>query len=244
MKAFKNKNISLYCEKGIILAAITRGGDNTITVYRPVGLTAVKGFSMKHGYDEVAPHLYEKDYNFERASIPYIVFPFYWNFAVSGEIPTFKALAEQYIEWFCTESADGTLSIKEEFESNAGSFRREALIGRIARAYASYLRELDLLLQLSQYADIEASYSFQDDLKGYDIVVESNSRLYGLATYWGSVASRHDRERKSGLHNTQHSIHKVEMPADASNTVCVNGIYLYSETYVSLIHRYLTDARH
>jgi len=132
--------------------------------------------------------------------IPPIVYIYYSLFVRKNKIPTINDIFDCYIKTFCKKNENDTFLFKEQFITDKNIiFKENELKARIARAYNSFNRELELLANLSYfYKDqFNIKYMFSKDyFEGIDILIEYNDKQYGLATYIDSKRSNYYRYKK------------------------------------------------
>ena len=163
---------------------------------------------------------YEKEYEetgkvINNALENYKMIPFaymyYYLLARTSLIPTPIDVCNNYIEFFCVKNEDNTYSFKEEYllsEDNI-KFEKNELLARILRAYNSYNREVDLLIQLNNDTDISFSYDTLTDIcDGIDILAKYNEKTFGIASFLGTRRSNSFKNKKNSF---RHDYSKMEM---------------------------------
>lgn len=130
----------------------------------------------------------------ENFFIPAIVHMYYYLLVTTGKIPTIEELCNAYIDKY-TEKVFKDYQIKKEYRNGTKNvyFQLNDLKGRICRAYNSFHREVDLLLQLFEFCgeEFDFYYSFKEDYSnGVDLVAYAkDGQRYDIATYFSSARS-------------------------------------------------------
>lgn len=191
----------------------------------------------------------------ENAMLPAIVHTYYSLLVILGRVPTIEEVCKSYTDSY-TENAeeDGKLRLKKDYRTNKSTkelvFTVNELHARICRAYNSYHREVDLLLQLIEaYGDeYNFYYSFEEDYwQGVDIVATSKSgQRYDIATYFSSRRSKNFKKAKN---TTRHEYKNINIDVIAcfegqsKNVVTVGDARLYNNLAVKQVYAELTKER-
>lgn len=204
---------------------------------------------------------YQKKYNklggkscinkeLENFMIPPIVYVYYSLFVRTTHIPNIDEISNCYIKTFCIQNEDGTYSLKEQFLNKQKNitFQINELEARIARAYNSFNRELELLANLSVfYKDkLKIAYKFSKDYyKGIDILLQYNEKQYGLATYIHSKRSNQYRSKKVDYRHDFSNINMISVVAYLSGENCNMKYYgdvaTYSDEVVHDIYKQICN---
>lgn len=183
----------------------------------------------------------------ENFKIPAIVHTYYSLLITLGRVPTVKELCETYIDTYA-EKICTKYQIKKAYRNGPKNvvFTENELKGRICRAYNSYHREVDLLLQLLEsYGDeYKFYYSFEEDyFNGVDIVAISNKgKRYDISTYFSSTRSLEFKKKKNEERHDYKNI-SIDLLAHFSgpekNVETVGDVKLYSKASTEYIYKEL-----
>lgn len=192
-----------------------------------------------------------RDDELENFRIPAIVYIYYRLLIISGKIPTIDELCQSYIDTYIEKYQD-KYQLKKEYRTGTKNvlFSLDSLKGRICRAYNSYHREVDLLLQLFEaYGDeFNFYYSFNEDyFNGVDIVVFSkDNKRFDISTYFSSKRSLSFKKKKN---EELHSYKNISIDLLAyfegpeKNVIKIGDVKLYDENAVKFIYSELTKKR-
>lgn len=175
----------------------------------------------------------------ENYGIPAMNFIYYWSFHKRGKIPSMEEFFDDYIKTYCDVLDAETIRFKKHFDSRQGVFKKKHLIGRLFRAYYSFHREIDLLYQFAAYDGIDIQYSFKNDRKGIDFIIQYKGNTFGIASYVGSKKSNAWKEVKNNTRHDYSQIHMIDMVAhffsgdSEYNCELLNGIAVYSRKFVA-----------
>lgn len=198
---------------------------------------------------------YNKEYNATgKVTCPeienYKMIPFaymyYYFVAINGKIPTPNELSEQYLKVFCEKNLDGTYKFKNKYllDKKNLNFDKNSLVARIMRAYNSYNRELELLINLKEKFKNKAIVKYDsiaDLCCGVDIIVKTKSNEeYGLATYVGTKRSKSYKVKKNTLRHDYSKLNMIDviayMSGDDKNVTKYGDIFVYNKSVVNDIY--------
>ncbi len=219
-------------------------------------------FTVKNFRSQIKNLEYDKFYNaiggknarndnLENFKLPAIVHSYYQLLITQKRIPTVELLCHSYKKKYCKTNKNGLLQLKDEFvEDKNIEFKEEELFGRICRAYNSFHREVDFLLQLiEKYGDkFDFYYSFADDFyKGVDIVcLSKDKKRFDIATYFSSKRSKSYKKTKN---TNRHEYKNINIDVIAvfdgkdKNVVRVGDAKLYNEKAVEYVYQELIKER-
>lgn len=115
-----------------------------------------------------------------------------------------KTLTDKYIETYFLKTRRDSYVLKKEYRLKNDTnyyFTYNDIAGRCYRSYCSLCREIALLLYLNdKYNNLEAIYNYEYDVVyGIDIIVKTQNKNYGLATYINTKESNKHRNYKKIL---------------------------------------------
>ena len=203
------------------------------------------------GYYESIGGRNARDDALENFKMPAIVHTYYSLLILNGKIPTIDELCDNYIDTYIEKCGD-KYQLKKEYRPNSRNilFSIESLKGRICRAYNSYHREVDLLLQLFEaYGnDYTFYYSFEEDyFNGVDIVaISKDGKRFDIATYFSSKRSLLFKKKKNEKLHEYKNI-SIDLLANfegkEKNVIKVGDVKLYDDKAVKFIYSELTKNR-
>lgn len=206
-------------------------------------MASVKENGFSRPYTQQNADLYRSD-AMENHAIPYMAYAFYQFIWDEMKVPSQDEFINKYFELFVQGVRGGKYTFKAQYDSNPITFTREELVGRLSRSYCSYLREIQLMLTLGEYRQIDVEYDFRDDLfGGIDLAIwrKRDDRFFGIASY---VDTARSNEWKQGAKNTSRHSYKDEMidmkaslRRDSNSSVEVNGVKLYSKSFIDGVVR-------
>lgn len=208
-----------------------------------LSLSDIRNQMLKIGYRCPYNHYTYSTYrddNLENSSIPFFNYVFYYLFAKNLKIPTMNEIVHEYIGRYCIRAGNYKYRIKEEYiKNNSFTFTKEALIGRVFRAYYSFFREIDLLWSINQYSDIHAKYRFQADLDGIDLIVFTRTQnKYCLATYWSSNRSKEFKKKKNENRHDYSKYNMIDVVLERGvNDYDMRGISIYNKNTIEDLHK-------
>lgn len=214
---------------------------NTLTVenFR----NQIKNLKYQEYYDSIGGKN-ATDEKVEAYRFPAFVYSYYNLVVMTGKIPTIEELCDNYIETY-TEKVHTKYQLKSEYISGNKNllFKIEDLKGRICRAYNSYHREVDLLLQLiNRYGDkFNFYYDFKEDyFNGVDIVaINSEGKRFDIATYFSSRRSLSFKTKKNDVrHDYKNTCINVlaNFEGPDKNVIRIGDAKLYNEKAVEYIY--------
>ena len=123
----------------------------------------------------------------DKMSFVPMAYGFYFYLVNVGHIPSIETFCNFFLNSFC-EEVDCGYRFKENYSNKPEYvFEKEALFGKICRAYNSFIREFLLLTTLYElqnkesYKDMEIFYDADEDINGgADIVIKANGKTYAL----------------------------------------------------------------
>ncbi len=217
---------------------ITRSGINK----KPLDLNQKKIREQLRRIGFICPYNKETKYEYfsedlERYSIPYMNYIYYYEFYKRQRIPTFEEFLKSYLYIYCDQLNESEYRIKPFFDNENFKFNEKQLMGRVFRSYNSFHREIELLFQLASYDGVEIKYSFQNDLRGIDFIVDFNGKKFGLASYVNTSRSNNWKQIKNTLRHDYSDIEMIDIVANISGNNCncdsCNGIYVYKNDFVA-----------
>ena len=192
-----------------------------------------------------------RDNKLENYKIPAMVHTYYYIFAKTGQIPTVQDVCDEYIKKYVNVFKNGFAALKKEYKPNGEDlvFNVKDLKGRICRAYNSWNREIDLLINLIENYGNEFNfyYSFYDDYKkGVDIVAyDKKGTRFEIATYFSSTSSKKYKEIKNNFrHNYINRQINLEayFEGENANVIEFGDAKLYNNVAVKYIYSELKAA--
>lgn len=187
----------------------------------------------------------------EAYRLPAFVYSYYKLLIMFGKIPTIEELCNNYIDTYA-QKVSTKYQLKRDYIVDGKNilFTIEELKGRICRAYNSYHREVDLLLQLFENYGNEFNfyYSFEEDyFNGVDIVAfDKSGRRFDIATYFSSKRSLSYKKRKN---TSRHEYTNISIDVLANfegpdkNVTKVGDAKLYNTKAVEFIYSEMTKKR-
>lgn len=178
-------------------------------------------------HDQISKIEYEKEYKnngkivdkeIENFQMMPFVFAFYYLLVLNMKIPTPTQVTDFYVKMFCTKIQKGIYTFKPEYldEGRNITFKYTSLKARLLRAYNSYIREIELFMQLKKELKDKANveYSMIDDLyNGVDISVNYNGTKYSLATYVETKRSCGFKNRKNKYRHDYSDFNNIDVKA-------------------------------
>lgn len=210
----------------------------------------IRALKYQEFYDSVGGKAARND-KLENYRLPAIVYSYYFLLITQKRIPTVQKLCESYERRYCEETKDGHLQLKKDYINGKNiQFTRNELQGRICRAYNSYHREVDILLQLieSYGKDYDFYYSFEEDFfKGVDIVCKAkDGTRYDIATYFSSARSKSFKAAKNDHRHEYKNINidvVAEFEGPNKNVITIGDAKLYNKKAVKSVYKELTKKR-
>ena len=244
-----NDLLKNYDDKQIIITASqlsARDPDMGIAITKPANLNLQDfEYDIARMNNSVPYHYGDKSLKneLENNTIPVLVYPVYVFLVENERFPTLQEATLAYINMYCDKIGQSEYRFKEKYhvEGNPRFFYSD-ILGRMYRSYYSFVREIQLLLALSEYDDIEVKYDFRLDLEGADIICTNptTGKIAYIASYVYTPRSMSWKYRKD---NFKHD-HPFDCYIDAiaymgdyrSNTMKVGAAAVYTPKYVSELH--------
>lgn len=205
-------------------------------------------------YDKIHKQIKENDCNFlfkkyacvyskniENYRMIAFSFMFYYLFVTENKIPSLDMLINSYLDTFCVNVENDLYKIKEEYVISYKNiyFAKKEIAGRIARAYQSFIREIELLSKLYKYLPYDISYNLKADLvDGIDIIVTTKENVFGLATYLDNKRTRMYKNKKNvNRHNYNNNMIDVKAitHGENKNTIQLGTINVYNNDVINYI---------
>lgn len=193
-----------------------------------------------------------RDNKLEAYKIPAMVHTYYYLFATTGCVPSPEEVCNAYIAKYVNVFMDGRRgALYKEYKPDGVdlAFKLDDLRGRICRAYNSWHRELDLLLNLIEKHGDEFNfyYSFFDDyIKGVDIVVYDNKKnRCDISTYFCSGISKDYKTIKnSSRHEYKYRTFDAiaYFDGEKKNVIPVGDSFVYDDSVIDEIYQELKTA--
>lgn len=185
--------------------------------------------------------------------IPF-AYMYYYMLAKNLRVPMPDELAEEYINTFCVKNPDGTYKFKDKYLISTSNliFNKNDLIGRIFRAYNSYNRELDLLLQLREKFKGKAVVKYDsvaDLCCGVDLIVTTYNKVkpkeYGLASYVSTSRSSAYKYRKNTLRHDYSKLNMIDviahMGGTEKNIIQCGDVFTYESKVIDKLYKEILD---
>lgn len=250
---FIEDNPIIISKKGIKFRNLRNGGE--IEKLFDLSLRDVhqqlKNLDYKKEYEETGKVKCEEIENYRMIPFAYM---YYYLLAQNLKIPTPTELTDEYLRYFCVRNSDGTYKFKDEYlisEHNL-TFSKNALKARILRAYNSYNRELELLLQLREKFGSKAAIKYDsvaDLCCGIDIIVTTYNKKkpkeYGLATYVNTKRSTAYKTRKNTFRHDYSKLNMIDviakMSGDDKNIKTLGDVFVYDKSVVDNLYKQILD---
>lgn len=188
------------------------------------------------------PEFQEQHREYERTDIPNQAFSFYLFVAMKRRIPNLSEYCQYYFKEYCQQIDNTYFMFKQKYwtgmlEHGLGvatenKFPITACMGRLARAYTTFLREIELYTRL-QDAGCRVQYSFVDDKRGIDLKIFGKSYTYCVKEFVATKKSLEKLDEKEtgkaekwGQKNIYLPLYMSDIYAPA-NIEVINDIYLY-----------------
>ncbi len=182
------------------------------------------------------------DRDYENADIPNQAYSFYLFIVLKKKIPTLSEFCEYYFNQYCIKLDDTYFMFKPKhwtgvLEHGLGVARENrfpitACVGRLARAYTTFLREIELFTRL-QDAGHKVQYSFEDDKYGTDLKIFGHTYTYCVKEFVATRKSLSKLQEKEANKADRFGQKTVYLPLYMSDTYApmnievINNIYLY-----------------
>jgi hypothetical protein len=243
-EVFLRNQFTLCIEGGKITA-----GNAVEQIEKPFAYSKEKmeRFFKLNGFEK--PYRRENEWKYrtdrmEHHAIPYMAYAYYVFVFEKGRCPNLDEFIARYFKQFVVEAGDGKFRFQDKYDGGENfEFSREELVGRLSRAYNSYNRELHLLLSLQEYEGFSVRYDFNEDIfGGIDIVVTRNDgKCFGIASYVDTRRSNEWKEDVKNVRRHEYTVDMIDMKASlkerSDSVLCLNGIDLYSKSFVDSIVR-------
>ena len=175
----------------------------------------------------------------ENYKMPQFSFVYYYFLAENLRIPTPRELIDNYFNLFCIKLNDGKYTFKEEFlYMDNIIFDKNSLEARIFRAYNSYNREVEFLLNiLDKFKEAKIKYDLIDDLlNGIDLSIYYNDKMYGIATYVGTRLAINYKNKKNRNRHDYSNINMIDVIAimfgEDKNVIRIGDTYIYKNEVI------------
>ena len=184
----------------------------------------------------------EQNPEYERTDIPNQAFSFYLFIAMKRRIPSLSEYCQYYFKEHCQQIDNTYFMFKPKYWSGMlehglgvaveNKFPITACVGRLARAYTTFLREVELYTRL-QDAGCKVQYSFADDKRGIDLKIFGKTYTYCVKEFVATkksleklVEKESGKSEKWGQKNIYLPLYMSNIYAPA-NIEIINNIYLY-----------------
>lgn len=223
-----------------IVKKFTLTKDKLYQQFRQIGYTCP--YSRENKQDYISESL-------EHCHIPYMNFVYYYFVWENMRIPSLDEFFNAYIERYCIPVWDmDAYRFSSEYVNLPMFFTREEILGRLARGYNSYNRELQSLLEMKEHKDLKVDWSFRDDtVRGIDMGVTYKNQYFGIASYVNT--SRSVEWKEEYKNTTRHDYSKItmidlkaELQADSESCFDLNGIRLYKPSCIQKLYERITQA--
>ena len=190
------------------------------------------------------PEFQEQHREYEKTDIPNQAFSFYLFVVLKRRIPTLSEYCQYYFKEHCQQIDEVYFKFKPKYwtgmlEHGMGvaienKFPITACVGRLARAYTTFLREVELYTRL-QDAGCKVQYSFVDDKHGIDLKIFGKTCTYCIKEFVATKKSLEKLGEKESGKSEKWGQKIVYLPLHMSNTYApvnievINNVYLYDE---------------
>ena len=190
------------------------------------------------------PEFQKQNTEYEKTDIPNQAFSFYLFVALKRRIPTLTEFCHYYFNEHCQQVDDTYFKFKIKYwtgmlehglgVANENKFPITACVGRLARAYTTFLREIELYTRL-QDDGCNVQYSFLDDIHGIDLKVFGKECTYCIKEFVATRKSLEKLNEKESSKREKFGQKIVYLPLYMSDTYAptnievINNIYLYDD---------------
>lgn len=205
----------------------------------------VREFISKLNYwYESHPEFQHKHHDYENADIPNQAFTFYQYLTLKRKVPTLTQFCEHYFKQYCIKLDDTMFKFKDKYwtgekehgqgVSARNQFPISACVGRLARSYTTFLREIELFTRLND-AGLNVQYSFEDDQHGIDLKIITSKQVYCVKEFVATKNSLRKLAEKDAAHRTRLGQKDIYLPLHMDDTFAprnievLNKIYLYDQ---------------
>lgn len=184
------------------------------------------------------------DKNYENTDIPNQAFSFYLFIVTKRRIPSLSEYVQYYFKEHCTPINDNYFKFKPKYwtgilehgqgVAHENLFPITACVGRLARAYPTFLREIELFTRI-QDAGCRVQYSFHDDCSGIDLKILGDT-IYSVKEFVATKNSLKKLAEKDVNSRARYKEELIYLPLHMSNTYgvpnfeIINNIYIYDQS--------------
>ncbi len=240
---FRDLNIKITKDKVYVISGDLVMGKNNTFSHKDL-TDFIKQYNFCALYNKQNKDEYSQYYNpaIEFYAMPFINYIFYIYFCINLKVPTLEELTDMYLQKYCKQINTDTYSLNDFFIAHGYNitFKKKHILGRIYRAYFSFIRELDILYKIFD-EEIYAYYDFQEDIDGKDITVFLNNKKTYIASFMGTKRSQKYKKRKNNYRHGQEynqlyqNNNIINAVANKNNCEYINNIMVYKPTYIKNI---------
>lgn len=200
------------------------------------------------------PEYVASDKNYENANIPNQCYCFYSFIALKQKLPTLTEFVQFYFKQYAKQLDSEYFMFRPKYwtgqqEHGKGivvenKFPIYALVGRLARAYPTFLREIDVYTRF-QDMGYDVQYSFDDDAKGIDLKIFGQNQTICVKEFIAtknSLAKLAEKEYRK-INNFKQKVCMLPLFMDSKfgvpNFIRLNKIYLYDDASLEEIIKQL-----